>query len=154
MCTPNSHPKDELILDERGCFSPSLQGFFLQLRRIFPQLRWTIPMKKSYLLPFPSDFFHGYNEKTGFSTVTMEIPPSSSVEMSCLVSYLSCAPHFRLSNPAIITIPPNQPIWNLEGEYQNIDTNNTLILSLLWRSRQPEESATIILIIGRGKRHD
>ena len=52
----------------------SLQRAAQQLRWIFPQLRCTIPMIKSYLLPFPSDFFRGYNGKCGFSTVTMEIP--------------------------------------------------------------------------------
>src|SRR5260370_42455417 len=31
-------------------------------------------MIKSHLLPFPADFFSGYNGKCGVSTVTMEIP--------------------------------------------------------------------------------
>src|SRR6266849_3373308 len=33
----------------------------------------------SLQLPFPSDFFHGYNEKWDFSTVTKEIPWKSYI---------------------------------------------------------------------------
>lgn len=35
--------------------------------------------KKSCPLPFPTDFFYGYNEKCGFSTVTQKIAGSTSL---------------------------------------------------------------------------
>lgn len=64
MCTPqNPNPKDELIPDERGRFHHLYQDFFYSFDGFFRSCDRQFLMKKSYLLPFPSDFFYGYNGK-------------------------------------------------------------------------------------------